>query len=930
MRLSTRRLVSLLVAACAVPWALSGPGGILNISPLAMIAPRDMAVASDGSLWVVDSGARRVVHFSADGASVLSAFETPFADVPTGLALATDGTLFITDHATATIFRRDTDGTVTPVADLGALGLSDPLGLDLLPTGQFVVLDGVSSTGTVNIVSADGLSLALGLDVLSLGMSTPTGVAVGPLGNLWLCDADFPVLLHIDLTGLLLGTVDLTGLGVVSPSGLASAPDGTYWTIDGYDARLHHHTAAGLPAGPPQEISFSSAVGLGIVGATGLSRDAAGHLWVADAIARRVHRLSADATSIELSFDFPAAGASITEIDVAPDGTIYLTDPGLLEIFHLSADGSQDLGTLTNTDLGVSALNSLVVDNDGSLWVVDPIALRVSHVTADGTQTLSSFPLPPTVPNPTDIELAPDGTLWVANGQAALSTLVHFNRDGSAASPTSVFLIGSIGLTTPESFAVLDSGDLVIADPNGARLVTIEGPPPVIAQAIYVDVAQPPGVSPGDQLILVFDQPIILAGALQPGDFSLSLPGDSLGDFTAAANPFNPKDIILTLGSGASLTVPGAGPASSAIDISASILPGTLIDALTGTSVSASSPRDVQFPLIASGAVTVGPAGGEVRVIDSPDAVYRNHRLNVAPEALGVETQIALEVPSVATGLVNAVEISPNHLNFLNGNSTLTLGYTEHDLSNGDGGDESNMRIHQIVEQGDGSFAAIPLPGLQVVDPDADTVTAPMPSTNPLGAPGPGIFATLPLDTLDDRSITITEVGGAAATASTNSDGEPAAVLTVGGDGLYTRHCIVFPGYVESPTGITVRIRSASIFERQGFPISSGAIFTLESTADIETPVEITVEFRPEEGSGDVVHLDGTVGNPGQMRLVRRCGLGETFGFLQGTATQVNESTVLTTHVVPLTASGVAVYGLAVDPNASLPTTAVTGWSVYH
>ncbi|MBN1475844.1 hypothetical protein JXA47_03730 [Candidatus Sumerlaeota bacterium] len=925
-----RWLIAIAWVAIAMPRASAEPGDALSQIPLAHDAPRDVAVATDDTLWIVDSGARQVVHLSADGSEILGTITTGDfgANEPTGVALAADSSLHIVDNAGLKIWHREADGTAAasvPVIDLGALGLSDPLGVDLLASGNLLVVDGFDGLMSLCEIKSDGTSLESSISTLGLGIFSPQGVAVAGDGTLWVSESDSPLLYHLSASGSLLGFVDLSGLGVVEPRGLGDCPDTTLWTIDGDSATLHHHTVAGVATGTPSEIAFCENVGLGLTGVVGVTRDPYGNAWVVDATTHRVHRLSADASASLFSFDHTPWGSDISDIDIAPSGLIYLTDSVNSTVQILAPDASSTIGSFEATDIGATQITAIALDPDSTLWAVDASSLSVRHRSLDGSVGLGSFSLNPiTFTAPRDIEVSPSGTLWIANAAGAASALHQLERDGTANALVPTLPVGaSLEITSPQSIAVLDDGDILVIDSTQSLMTSVEGPPPTIAQVIHVDGAMPLGVSASDELVLVFDQPVTLAGTLESDDISLSEPGDSLGAFSASSNPMNPTHITLTLGAGASLTVPGSGTGSTAVDVSATIEPGDIIDSSTGTPVSASSPRDVQFAMIPSGTVAIGPAGGTVSVVVSSDAVYIEHSLAIAPGALGSTEYFSLSVPTLSTGLVNAVELSPGNLDFLNTDSTLTLGYTVHDLHNGEGGDEMAMRIHQIEDLGGGLLQATPLPGLQIVDPVADTVTAPMPSTDPLGLDtSPSIFATLPLDTVDDRSIIIEESGGGAGGgAAARLSGEPGeAILTVGLNGLYTEHQIVFPGYVEAPEGIIVTLRESNIFERYGFPPSSGCIFTLEASTDIPTPVEITIEFLDFPGSGDIVELDGELGARSQMRLVQRLSLSEALDFHDEFPASVTaNSTVITGLVTPFTNEGFAVYGLASNPNASIP-----------
>jgi len=74
-----------------------------------------LAVASDGSVYVSDDVAKRIVHFSSSGQRL--GFVGPVLDVPYGLAADRAGGVFVTEaNATGHIEHVAPDGTVTTLS----------------------------------------------------------------------------------------------------------------------------------------------------------------------------------------------------------------------------------------------------------------------------------------------------------------------------------------------------------------------------------------------------------------------------------------------------------------------------------------------------------------------------------------------------------------------------------------------------------------------------------------------------------------------------------------------------------------------------------------------------------------------------------------------------------------------------------------------
>lgn len=83
-----------------------------------LVDPRGIAVAADGTVYVVDASAHRVVHLMIDGrrlGSVAHVFDDPYA-----VAAAPDGSLYVADTAAAgRLYRVKPDGTTTAVSRSG-------------------------------------------------------------------------------------------------------------------------------------------------------------------------------------------------------------------------------------------------------------------------------------------------------------------------------------------------------------------------------------------------------------------------------------------------------------------------------------------------------------------------------------------------------------------------------------------------------------------------------------------------------------------------------------------------------------------------------------------------------------------------------------------------------------------------------------------
>ncbi|BCY14181.1 hypothetical protein L3i22_092690 [Actinoplanes sp. L3-i22] len=295
-----------------------------------------IAVAPDGTVYLADSGSRRVRAVGADGIlrtvagtgqdgtnapapnGKVKGTDVAFGD-PGELAVGPDGTLFIGDAGTIRVYALAPDGTLSVRAD--------------------------QSTGR---------------GVLPAPMGAPTGLAVGPDGTLYVADR----------TNYLV---------------FALAPDGS--------VRI---AAGGVGGGVAGSSGPATETQIGPV--TGITVDAAGDLWISSASSlMRVHsgtlapvREPVDGTwelvvTAEQQNDKPLA--SFTTVSAGRDG-VYILDYGAKAIRRLTPDHRvRAVGPLPDTDRSIlwaaaaSAPNGPVYLSDNRNSRV--LAARVAPVAAE-------------------------------------------------------------------------------------------------------------------------------------------------------------------------------------------------------------------------------------------------------------------------------------------------------------------------------------------------------------------------------------------------------------------------------------------------------------------------------------------------------------------------------------------------------------------
>lgn len=177
---------------------------ITQTGNLSFLAPRDIATAPDGSLYVADSRNHRIVHLNADGSLIKTigsygnTMENPnqpggMMNEPWGVAVDTDGTLYVADTWNHRIQVFDKDGNFLRMwSTFDVAGMPDgfwgPRGITLDAEGRVYVTD----TGKQRVVvfeKTGAYRTQFGSQGLELGkMDEPVGIAVGKDGKVYIAD----------------------------------------------------------------------------------------------------------------------------------------------------------------------------------------------------------------------------------------------------------------------------------------------------------------------------------------------------------------------------------------------------------------------------------------------------------------------------------------------------------------------------------------------------------------------------------------------------------------------------------------------------------------------------------------------------------------------------------------------------------------------
>ena len=323
------------------PGRSSGDGGSATQAYLNL--PFGLAVAPDGSLYIAEVLGARIRRVGPDGiiTTVAGTGSTGFSgdggsatqaqlNAPRGIAIGVDGSLYIADTGNRRIRRIGLDGVITTIAGNGNLGSTGDGGPATQATFIIPHAVAVAPDGSVYVVENNASFIRrIGLDGIittvaghpSVGLpgdrtpatlahlSTPSGIAVAQDGTFYIADLGNWRIARVGPDGILItvagvGNAIFNGDGLparqtsVIPSGVAVAPDGSIYITDG-----HNRIRRIGPDGIVTTVAGN--------GAFGVSGD------------------GGPATQAALAFNGQCLGAFWcygSSVAVGPDGSLYIAD----------------------------------------------------------------------------------------------------------------------------------------------------------------------------------------------------------------------------------------------------------------------------------------------------------------------------------------------------------------------------------------------------------------------------------------------------------------------------------------------------------------------------------------------------------------------------------------------------------------------------
>jgi len=366
--------------------------------------PSDLAIALDGSVYVVDSGNNRIQQFSAQGGFILSWGNEGSGDgqfnQPQGISIAPDGSVYVSDTKNNRIQKFD-------------------------PQGKFLQTWG--NEGTV-----EGQ------------FNSPIGIAVTSDGSVYVADSGNNRIQQFNAQGDFIqawGNKGSAESQFNSPAGLAIASDGSIYVADDGNNRIQQFSPQGdfVRAWGNEgtaDAQFNSPKGLSIA--------SDGSVYVTDTLNHRIQQFSTQGDFIRTwgskgsddeQFKFP------TGIAIASDDSIYISEVDIdSQIKHFGAQGNfiQIWKSRGLADGRFNRPHDIAITSDGSVYVTDKWNHRVQQFSTQGVfirtwgsgrswgddgildDGLLSYP--------TAIVAAPDDSVYIADSGS--QRIQQFNAEG--------------------------------------------------------------------------------------------------------------------------------------------------------------------------------------------------------------------------------------------------------------------------------------------------------------------------------------------------------------------------------------------------------------------------------------------------------------------------------------------------------------------
>ncbi len=337
--------------------------GSLGSLPGKFNNPVGVAASPDGTVYVADKNNSRIQKFSSTGTFLASwgswgigngKFQQPW-----GIGIFTDGSVYVSDYYGHNIQKFTGSGDF--VLKWGIKGKADgqfdsPRGLAVGPDGSVTVADWYNSR--IQKFDSSGIFLSkLGPGIGNGTFNEPAGVAIGPDDSLYVMDRRNDLVQRFDRNGNFISQWGSQGSGngqFYYPSDVAVGLDGSVYVADGGNWRMQKFDRDG---------NFLLSFGSGYISAT--STGPAADVYGLDTYFGTVSKYDTSGTFIK-NWTMNGYG-----LDIGADGAIYLPGYGSVSKYDKNGKFLQKWGTYGSGDGQIYIAYDLDVSPDGTIFLTD-------------------------------------------------------------------------------------------------------------------------------------------------------------------------------------------------------------------------------------------------------------------------------------------------------------------------------------------------------------------------------------------------------------------------------------------------------------------------------------------------------------------------------------------------------------------------------
>ncbi len=492
--------------------------------------PVGVAVDGAGNILIADQNNYRIRRVSSGGITTLAGTgmlsysgdggpaTAAQMNQPAGIAVDGSGNIYVVDSSNSRVRIISAGGVITTFAGTGAAGysgdngqatgaqLNNPWGVAVDGGGNVYISDTFNSvirkvlpSGVITTVAGGGSAQGDGGPATGAALSLPQGIALDPVGNLFIADVGSARILKVSASDGTISTVagngtpGYTGDGGPATSAQLNTPTGI--VVDAIDnifiADSHNNVVRRVSAG-----TITTFAGTGVAGYSGdggpgnkaqlttpngLALDISDNLYVADSGNSRIRELTVDGTISTISGGGtagfsgdggPAVTAQLnTPTGVAVDGTgnVYVVDSGngvvrkLLRTFQLIMIGAA-VDAASESATSVSPGQIMVIYGAGlgpsALVQNQPVNGVFGTQVAGTTVTFNGFPAPMIYTSANQVAaIAPYRVSFSPTAQVAVS----YQNQTSAAITLPVVSSAPAFFTANQTGA----GQAAVLDPDG-------------------------------------------------------------------------------------------------------------------------------------------------------------------------------------------------------------------------------------------------------------------------------------------------------------------------------------------------------------------------------------------------------------------------------------------------------------------------------